>query len=401
MNRRTLLTHAKVVYPDRVAEDSAILIEDGVIVAIDPVNCGAATVIDLSGRILMPGMIDLHCDALEKEVEPRPNVHFPLNFACSQADKRNAMAGVTTVFHALSFAHHEFGVRNNQFAAEIAHAIHDWQQHALVENRVHARCEVTDTSAPEILTGLIDKNEIHLLSFMDHTPGQGQFKDVAAYRNYLAGSYKKTEEELDDLLQSKLANVQGTEELIGQLAKKARAHCIPLASHDDDSPERVCAMAELGVSISEFPVNIETARTAKYRGISTLFGAPNVLRGASQSGSMRALDAVLKGVADCLCGDYSAAALLPSVFKLAELSGYELQEMVALVTCNPARAAGLLDRGEILVGKRADLIAVQHLGGLPQVEHVWVRGQAVFSAHSNRVPCYSKQSGQQEGVSLC
>ena len=96
-----------------------------------------------------------------------------------------------------------------------------------------------------------------------------------------------------------------------------------------------------------------------------------------------------------------SSSVWSSVFKLAELSGYELQEMVALVTCNPARAAGLLDRGEILVGKRADLIAVQHLGGLPQVEHVWVRGQAVFSAHSNRVPCYSKQSGQQEGVSLC
>jgi len=401
MNRQTLLTHANVVLPDGVAENSAVLIDDGMIVAIDPVNSGMATVIDLSGRLLMPGMIDLHCDALEKEVEPRPNVHFPLNFACSQADKRNAMAGVTTVFHALSFAHQEFGVRNNLFAAEIAHAIHDWQQYAQVENRVHARCEITDASAPEILAELIDKNEVHLLSFMDHTPGQGQFKDVAAYRSYLAGSYKKTEEELDTLLQSKFANLQGTTELIGQLARKAKAHGIPLASHDDDSPERVCAMAELGVSISEFPVNIETARVAKYRGISTLFGAPNVLRGASQSGSMRALDAVLKGVADCLCGDYSAAALLPAVFKLAELGDFELQDMVALVTCNPAHAAGLPDRGEIAVGKRADLIAVQHLGGLPQVEHVWVRGQAVFSTHSNMMPCYSKQSGQQEGVSLC
>jgi alpha-D-ribose 1-methylphosphonate 5-triphosphate diphosphatase len=153
-----------------------------------------------------------------------------------------------------------------------------------------------------------------------------------------------------------------------------------MASHDDDSPARVSTMAELGVSITEFPINLETAREAKDLGISTLVGAPNVLRGASQSGALRALDAVLGGVADCLCGDYSAAALLPSVFKLVELSGCPLHEMVALVTGNPARAVGLTDRGEIAVGKRADLISVRQLGGLPQVERVWVRGHAAFRA---------------------
>jgi alpha-D-ribose 1-methylphosphonate 5-triphosphate diphosphatase len=351
----------------------------------------------------MPGMIDLHCDALEKEVEPRPNVHFPLNFACAQADRRNAAAGVTTVFHALSFAQHEFGVRNTLFAAEIAHAVHDWQQHALVENRVHARCEVTDSSAPEILSDLIDKKELHLLSFMDHTPGQGQFKDVSAYRSYLSGSYKKTDKELDDLLDQKLANVQGTTERIKQLAQKAQAYGIPLASHDDDSPERVGTLSELGISISEFPVNMETARTAKYLGVATLFGAPNILRGTSQSGSMRALDAVIAGVADCLCGDYSAAALLPAVFKLVELTdGLTLSDAIALVTRNPARAAGLNDRGVIAVSKRADLITVRHLGGLPQVDQIWVNGHSTFSVRSNnRTPCYSKQSTVQEGVSLC
>jgi alpha-D-ribose 1-methylphosphonate 5-triphosphate diphosphatase len=141
-------------------------------------------------------------------------------------------------------------------------------------------------------------------------------------------------------------------------------------------------MADLGVTISEFPINLDTARFAKSLGVATLVGAPNVLRGASQSGSLRALDAVLAGVADCLCGDYSAAALLPSVFKLAELSGCGLQETAALVSSNPARAVGLADRGAIAVGQRADLIAVRHLGGLPQVEQVWVRGHAAFSAYS-------------------
>ena len=134
------------------------------------------------------------------------------------------------------------------------------------------------------------------------------------------------------------------------------------------------------MAISEFPVNLETARAARAQGLATLFGAPNVLRGKSQSGSMRALDAIRAGVADCLCGDYSPAALLPSVMKLPEHAGISLHAAVRLVSANPARAAGLTDRGEIAPGKRADLIAVKSLGGLPQVEQVWVRGVRTFSA---------------------
>jgi alpha-D-ribose 1-methylphosphonate 5-triphosphate diphosphatase len=197
---------------------------------------------------VLPGMIDLHCDALEKEVEPRPNVHFPLDFACAQADKRNAAAGITTVYHALSFANAELGVRNNAFAAEVAHAVHAWQAHALVDNRVHARYEVTDPTAPAMLAELLECDELHLLSFMDHTPGQGQFKNIGAYRDFLARTYKKDAAEVDAILDAK-------------------------------------------------------------------------------------------------------------------------------------RAAGLADRGEIAPGKRADLIAVKTLGGLPQLERVWVRGAHAFSAH--------------------
>jgi len=378
---KTLFTGARVVLPAETRDNLAILIEDGVIVALDPASANGARVIDMTGRTLMPGMIDLHCDALEKEVEPRPNVHFPLDFACAQADKRNAAAGITTVFHALSFANHELGVRNNAFAAEIARAVQAWQPHALVDNRVHARYEVTDETAPPVLAALLEAGDAHLISFMDHTPGQGQFRDVAAYRAYLASTYKKSEAELDAIMAAKLAAAESAFARMSDLAAVARAHGVAIASHDDDSPEKVEAVAALGAAISEFPVNLETARAARARGLATLFGAPNVLRGKSQSGNMRALDAVLEGVADCLCGDYSPAALLPSVLKLPDLAPIALHEAVALVTRNPARAAGLTDRGEVTVGKRADLIAVKWLGGLPQVERVWVRGAPAYSAH--------------------
>ena len=381
-NQALYLTHARVVLPNGTHDDASVLVRDGVIAAICPDRAPSdAREIDLSGRVLMPGMIDLHCDALEKEVEPRPGVHFPLDFACAQADKRNAAAGITTVFHALSFANHELGVRNNAFAAEIARAMGQWQTHALVDNRVHVRYEVTDETAPAILAELLGHGHAQMISFMDHSPGQGQFKDVAAFRKYLSSSYKTSEDELDRILAAKCGAGQNAMERMQLLAKVAARHGVAIASHDDDTPEKVDTVAALGAVISEFPINLETAKAARARGLATLFGAPNVLRGKSQSGSMRALDAVLEGVADCLCGDYSPAALLPSMMKLPELAGIGLHEAVALVTCNPARAAGLVDRGEIAVGKRADLIAVKSLGGLAQTERVWVHGVPVMSAH--------------------
>lgn len=375
------LTHARVVLAHTTLDDAAVLVADGRIEAVCPGAAPAgARELNLSGRILMPGMIDLHCDALEKEVEPRPGVHFPLDFACAQADRRNAAAGITTVFHALSFANHELGVRNNAFAAEIARAVGAWQAHALVDNCVHARYEVTDETAPPFLVELLRQGQARLVSFMDHTPGQGQCKDVTAFRSHLARTYRTSDGEIDAIIARKQAAALGAAERIALVAAVARECGVALASHDDDSVEKVEAVAAFGAAISEFPVNLETARAARARGLATLFGAPNVLRGKSQSGSMRALDAVLEGVADCLCGDYSPAALLPSVLRLTDLAGIGLHEAVALVTVNPARAAGLSDRGRIEPGQRADLVAVRTLGGLPQAERVWVRGEPAFSA---------------------
>jgi alpha-D-ribose 1-methylphosphonate 5-triphosphate diphosphatase len=378
---RFLLTHATVVFADEVRDDVAVLIEGDIIAALDPASSAGATEMNLAGRTLMPGLVDLHCDAMEKEVEPRPGVHFPLDFACAQADKRNAAAGITTVYHALSFANHELGVRNNAFAAEIARAIHDWQPHALVDNRVHLRYELTDETAPPVLSALLDAGHAHLLSFMDHSPGQGQFRDVEAYRRYLAKTYKTDERELDDILERKAQAAKGALGRMEALAAQARSRGVAIASHDDDSPAKVATVCALGAVISEFPINLETAQAARAHGLATLFGAPNILRGKSQSGNMRALDAVLAGVADCLCGDYSPAALLPSVMRLPTLAGITLPAAIALVTRNPARAAGLIDRGEIAVGMRADLIAVKHLGGLPQAERVWSGGKSALSAH--------------------
>lgn len=377
---KTLITRARIVLKDRVIDDASLLINEGVIEAINPDQADANQVVDLQGKVLMPGMIDIHCDALEKEVEPRPNVHFPLDFACVQADKRNAAAGITTIYHALSFAHEELGVRNNEFAAEIARAVHMWQPHALVDNRVHCRYEITDATGLPILKQLLEEDAMHMISMMDHTPGQGQFKDMAAYKNYLTRTYKKSEQEVDELVARKVDAATGAFERMQALSQLAHSRNIAVASHDDDSAERVATMNDIGADISEFPINLEAAKAAKAANMSTVFGAPNILRGGSQSGSMKAIEAIQNGVADCLCADYSPASLIVSVFKLPQLLDMSLVDAIKLVTLNPARAAKLDDRGELAVGKRADLIGVGQPAGLPQVTHTWRGGHLVFQA---------------------
>ncbi|NTS78866.1 alpha-D-ribose 1-methylphosphonate 5-triphosphate diphosphatase [Catenovulum sp. SM1970] len=377
---KTLITNATIVLRDEILKEAKMLIKDGFIHSINSEVSGADQVIDLRGDVLMPGMIDIHCDALEKEVEPRPNVHFPLDFACAQADKRNAAAGITTVYHALSFAHEELGVRNNNFAAEVARAVYKWQPHALVDNRVHCRYEITDETGVTILKELMEEDSMHMISMMDHTPGQGQFKDLTAYKNYLSRTYKTSDEEIDEIIERKIASASGAFERMSELTRLAHQRNLSVASHDDESIERIATMREIGADISEFPINLEAAKAAKAAKMSTVFGAPNILRGKSQSGSMKAIDAIENGVADCLCADYSPAALIVAVFKIPELLDMSLVEAIKLVTINPAKAARLEDRGEISVGKRADLIAVSSPGRLPQISKTWSAGELVFQA---------------------
>lgn len=374
------ITNARLVLADQVVEHASLLIEDGRIAAINPSDANAEQKVDLGNRYLLPGLIDLHADALEKDIEPRPNVHFPLEFAIAQADKRNAAAGITTVFHSLSFANAELGLRNNTMAAEIVRAIHAFSDKALVDNRVHTRYEITDPTALPVLLELLDEDAVHLLSIMDHTPGQGQFKDMRAYQDYLQNSYQKTEAETQSLIDDKRSQAKAAQIRVRQLINHAHSKNVHVASHDDDCLEKVSAIKALGVHISEFPINLDTARHAIEQGMSTIMGAPNILRGKSQSGSMKAQDAIEHGVATCLCSDYSPASLLAAVFLLEQHGVLTLPEAVKLTSLNPARALGLTDRGEIAVGKRADLICVDFAGSFPQARQTWVHGQPVYQA---------------------
>jgi len=377
----TYLTNARVLMPDRVLENSAVLIDDGCIVAIDPDGAQADRVIDLQGQTLMPGLIDLHCDAIEKEAEPRSRVLFPLDFAVAQVDRRNAAAGITTPYHALSFANNEWGVRNNKTAAEVVRTVRAFRQHSLVDNRVHCRYEVTDETSVAVLCALMDEGAVDLLSVMDHSPGQGQFKTLESYLQYMMGNHAMSREQAEEAANAKTRAKDGAVTRVETLLSHAQSRGIPTASHDDDSIHRIATMRNLGVAMSEFPITLDTARAAVSCGMPTILGAPNVLRGQSQSGSMRAIDAIRAGVASCLCSDYQPSTLIAAAFAVAAQTDLTWPQAIALVTANPADACGLTDRGRIAVGQRADLVAVAQVGGMPLISHTWSAGRLVFSTH--------------------
>ncbi len=377
---QTYLTHARLVLDDAVLDDASLLLEDDRILAINPVAAPGAREVDLQGQYLMPGLIDLHCDAIEKEAEPRAKVLFPLDFAVAQVDRRNAAAGITTPFHAMSFASRDLGMRNNDTAAEVARLVRAFRRHSLVDNRVHCRYEITDHGAEPVLSGLIEEGVVDLLSVMDHSPGQGQFKTLEAYLQYVMGNHAYSREEAEEVARRKAQGREGAVDRVERLLGQARALGIPTASHDDDSVQRVATMRNLGVSMSEFPINLDTAKAAVSCGLPTIFGAPNVVRGQSQSGSIRAIEAIRAGVASCLCSDYQPSTLITAAFAAHQQSELSLPRALALVTANPADACGLTDRGRLREGLRADLIAVTTVAGMPMVTRSWSAGRLVFSA---------------------
>ncbi|GIK82943.1 MAG: amidohydrolase [Alphaproteobacteria bacterium] len=369
------LENARIVTPDGL-QTGSLTIEDGRIATLDADAPAGATRLDLGGDLLLPGLIDLHGDAIEKEVEPRPNAFFPLPVALDAIDRRMAAAGVTTAFHGVSFASGELGVRDVGFAERLARALHDYA--GAVDHRVHIRYELTDAGSEARVMRLIDDGVASLLSFMDHTPGQGQFKDAAAYGAYLSRVYAQDDGEIRDRIAAKQAEAGNLVACVRRLAERARLLGVSLASHDDEGAERVAFMASVGATISEFPLDLETARGGCAAGLVTLFGAPNVLRGRSQSGALSARDAIEAGVAGALCSDYAPQAMLPALGVLTGEMGLDWPRALDLVTGAPVRATGLSDRGVIAQGKRADLIRVRDARSALSVTATWVAGAQVY-----------------------
>lgn len=381
MTNRVRFFNGRIALEDRIAAHGAVSIADGCIQALGAEAAPGERQVDLAGRLLTPGFVDVHSDAIEKEVEPRPRAVLPPFTALHALDWRCAASGVTTAYHAIAFAAGELGVRDPSRAEALVRAVKEFAARpTLVEHRVHVRYEITDPTTAPVIGQLLEDGLVDLLSFMDHTPGQGQFKAAGAYQAYLMAQHRLEAEEAAAIIARKSDGASGAHARVHELAAAARRHGVPIASHDDEGADRIALMRQLGAAISEFPLDLETAQTARAAGLSVVVGAPNVLRGGSLSGALTASDAIKSGSADALCSDYAPQTLLPAVTQLAHGDDGDLASALHSVTRGPAEALSLTDRGEIAPGRRADLLILSGADHAMRIDSVWRCGARVLDA---------------------
>ncbi len=393
MGNEIVLGNARIVLADRVIERGWIAVTDGRIAEIGEGNAPAGSE-DAAGDLIMPGLTELHTDHLEAHYVPRPKVFWDPIAAVVSYDGQLATSGITTVLDSLRVwredgAEEVLRVWREDGAEEVdgragvlAEAIAAARDSKLLrsDHFLHLRCEIPMPSVVEEARELIGRPDVRLMSLMDHTPGQRQFRDEGKLRQYYRGKGAgMTDAELDTLFERRFAYQKAYAATnMREIVSLAHQYEIPLASHDDTTDENVTDAIRDRVSVAEFPTTIEAARGLHQAGIGILMGAPNVVRGGSHSGNIAAIDLAREGLLDILSSDYIPSSLLMAALQLPQrVADIDLASAVRTVTKTPAEAVGLADRGEIAPGKRADLIRVHVARDIPVVRSVWREGQRV------------------------
>lgn len=378
MNEDLLVTNARIVAPQATFRGTVRAVA-GTIADVAPGGTAAPGALDFRGEYLLPGLVELHTDMLEKHVVPRPGVTWPAIAAVVDHDAQLAAAGITTVLDGLAVGYvvdTEERPRNPQSFAE---AIRTAQSRSLLraEHFLHMRLEVSTAYVVDDFEPFATDPLVRLVSLMDHTPGQRQFVNVDKYREYNQGKYGLSDREIEALIAKRREDqAQYGERHRAAIILLCHKHGLPLASHDDATLRHVEEAVQAGAVIAEFPTTLEAARAARAYGLAVVAGAPNLVLGRSHSGNVSAAELAAQGLLDVLSSDYVPASALQAAFVLHEL-GVRLPEAIATVTATPARCVALADRGEIAPGKRADLVRVRVVEGLPVVQAVWRGGQRV------------------------
>lgn len=363
-------------------------------------------VIDARGAYVAPGMIDVHSDFIETVASPRPSVVMDLRTSLYQAERELVAHGITTIYHSLSvygetvFDHKPIRNFDNvvRLIDEVAAMRDAEEREHLIRHRLHLRIEIDAVGHYERIKELIASGAVDMISFMDHTPGQGQYSDLEIFGDTLKGYRDIGDEEVARIVQAQQQSDKLSLAQMTELARLAHSRGISVASHDDDSVEKLDRMASFDAAISEFPITMGVAHSARERGMHTLAGAPNVMMGRSHSGNLSAREAVRAGAVDMLCSDYYPAAMLGAVFVLHQAVGIDLAEAFALVTANPAKAAGIGDEaGSLAVGKLADIVVVRELPvrgaadapAVPVVTDSFVGGRCV---HRSLYPLFAGEA---------
>ena len=329
---------------------------------------------DWEGDFLLPGFIELHTDNLEKHLMPRPKVSWPEFPALLAHDAEIAAAGITTVYDALGVGDVDEAALRGKDMSGLLDCFDQAEKASLlrVEHRLHVRCELPAPNAERLFEPFLNNPRVQLLSLMDHTPGQRQWTNLEQARIYYTGKKGWSDEKFDYMATaSKTLQQQYAAPHRQFFLEYARSRGIPLASHDDTTPQHVAEAREAGIAVSEFPTTFEAARAARAQALGIVMGAPNVVRGGSHSGNISATDLASDGLLDVLSSDYVPASLLSAAFILMDKCGFSVAQAVATISLNPARCVGLTDRGEIAVYKRADFSRVRLVNGMPSVIAVW------------------------------
>lgn len=387
MLNEQILTHAKIVTAERVFTGTVVL-RDGLISEVDDRLSQLPQAQNLNGDYLLPGLVELHTDNLEKHLSPRPGVDWPSASAVMSHDAQIIAAGITTVFDALSIGDvNPKGKRMQQLPGMVdAIAKANAADMTRAEHRLHLRCEVCHPDTLSVFRDLVEQPLVQLVSVMDHSPGQRQFALESKYREYYMGKYHLSSEQMDAFIVEQVANSKTYSDRYRRaIVDICLARGLSVASHDDATLAHVEESAGYGMSIAEFPTTLEAAQGCRRLGMSVLMGAPNIVRGGSHSGNIAAATLAEEGLLDILSSDYYPASLLQAAFTLGaqldaadESTGAGLARAVTTVSLAPARSAGLHDRGEIRVGVRADLIHARAIGTLPVIQQVWRQAKRVF-----------------------
>jgi alpha-D-ribose 1-methylphosphonate 5-triphosphate diphosphatase len=376
---RLVLSNAKIVLADEVITGTLVA-ERGELVAID--SGLSLKFDDLEGDYLIPGLVELHTDHLESHFHPRPGVEWPAASAVISHDAQIAAAGITTVFDALragSFDPGDLSARNGERLASAIHASQASGQ-LRAEHYIHLRCELPCEDTVAAAARTIAVGDIRLISVMDHTPGYRQFVSLDKFKEYYLGKKLILPEKIDEYIVDKLA-LQNRFAAVNkaEIMALVKSLGIRLASHDDATLAHVDEAIADGVAIAEFPTTSASAAAAHRNGLAVLMGAPNIVRGGSHSGNISACEVAANGHLDILSSDYVPASLLLAAFALpANVETIKLPQAISFVSAKPAVAVGLEDRGEITLGKRADLVQVNVSSGRPVVRRVWREGIRVL-----------------------
>ncbi len=377
-----VLTNARIVTEHEVF-DGSMVVRDGQIAEITRGRTSLTGAIDCSGSILMPGMVELHTDNLEKHISPRPGVIWPAIPAVITHDAQIVASGITTVFDAISVGDIVTGSTRLKTLKTMVNALEAARQDGMLraDHFLHLRCEVSHAGALDMFQALIDQPMLQLVSVMDHSPGQRQFVNLDKYREYYMGKHGISSQEIEEFIRSRKEDSQRySDKNRRAIVEICHQRGIALASHDDATVAHVEESVGFDMTIAEFPTTLEAAKASHERGLKVMMGAPNLVRGGSHSGNIAAATLAQEGVLDILSSDYYPASMLDAAFRLARMAdnGYDLPKAIATVSSMPARCAGLNDRGVIETGKRADLVLVSECGEQPLIESVWRAGKRVY-----------------------